>query len=407
MNFDAVSRALELSAPHEIWRAGFEASSEFAQRAELAHLRDRALWMSLCARAGFSDELSSVLWEAMRECAESPALRRLMSHARYCWFEKLPGEDPTPWPMLPPVGGDARLLFYALVLVAELPRVLKLHEERGIPAAVTAETLSDLELWIRHYRACNGVWGFNEHGWIIKHWRGELFALGRLQFEMCGNPLPFHVWREEASGAVTIFAEGQSEIRGDGQFASADGGAVNDSPIVTVYAESETAIRGHAVNARGEIARAATEMARAGWKKILWPGAESLSVHIPARGALESAACEESFRRAEAFFPRHFPERAIQGYWIESWLMDPQLTEYLPAESNIARFQKFFHIVAFPHANDLQIRQRVFGNDQFRPVSELPQKTELQRIVVRHILKGGTWRGMGGVRESKKFESQK
>ena len=125
-------------------------------------------------------------------------------------------------------------------------------------------------------------------------------------------------------------------------------------------------------------------------------GDSCLGVHIPALGPLTPTACDESFERARAFFPEHFPERTDRVATCGSWLLDPQLAEYLPAESNIIRFQRRFKPApdwAEP-GNDDVIRF-VFG---YIPESldDLPQTTTLERAAVAHIKSGRQWKVCNG-----------
>jgi GNAT-like C-terminal domain/N-acyltransferase N-terminal domain len=85
--------------------------------------------------------------------------------------------EPAPWPV-PPVP-----YFFVYVFVAALPHVRALHRERSIPERVSRLTLADLGRHLAVHRRAYGVGGFGLPFWIGWHWRGELFQLGRLQFQ--------------------------------------------------------------------------------------------------------------------------------------------------------------------------------------------------------------------------------
>ncbi|MDX6486694.1 MAG: hypothetical protein QOF43_1847 [Gaiellaceae bacterium] len=120
------------------------------------------------------------------------------------------------------------------------------------------------------------------------------------------------------------------------------------------------------------------------------PESPALSVHIPASGPLDSAACDDSFAQARAFFPRHFPNEPVAGAFCTSWLLDPQLAEYLDADSNIIRFQRRFELgPATSDARD-DVMRFVFSTLS-TPLDELPQETTLQRAVVAHLRSGRDW----------------
>src|SRR4051812_40699236 len=100
-------------------------------------------------------------------------------------------------------------------------------------------------------------------------------------------------------------------------------------------------------------------------------------------------ACDTSFGRAKAFFAQHFPEVTYDIATCHSWLLDPQLREYLPADANIIQFQNRFQIASrTDNNNDEGIIRFVFGRVDNPPLDELPQRTTLERVIVGHIKSG-------------------
>ncbi|WP_407562798.1 acyltransferase domain-containing protein [Streptomyces sp. 184] len=140
-----------------------------------------------------------------------------------------------------------------------------------------------------------------------------------------------------------------------------------------------------------------------------------LEVHIPEGGPLDPRACEESYARAAEFFPRRFgtflgvdaggPAGGELRLNCASWLLDPRLAEFLPAESNILRFQRRFTLdpreqahVPEPDEHGLAMPDRGIVEFMFRrlvrtpaDVAALPVRTTLERAVVSHIAGGGHW----------------
>jgi GNAT-like C-terminal domain/N-acyltransferase N-terminal domain len=71
----------------------------------------------------------------------------------------------------------------------------------------------------------------------------------------------------------------------------------------------------------------------------------ALSLHIPDFcGPLTPEAVDASLARARSFFARHFPCERYDSAICHSWLLSPQLAEYLPPESNVMRFQRRFTV---------------------------------------------------------------
>ncbi len=127
-----------------------------------------------------------------------------------------------------------------------------------------------------------------------------------------------------------------------------------------------------------------------------------LGVHIPGGERLDLDACLASMAEARGFFARHFPDRPVSWFACESWLMDPQLGEYLDAGSNIVRFQRLFTIlplvegVGATNRGDDDMLEYLFGAAaDASPVGDqldrLPQESTLQRAFVRHLRAGRHW----------------
>lgn len=88
----------------------------------------------------------------------------------------------TRWPTLPARLGVAGRYFYVYVFLATLDAVRRYHAERAIPDDVSWETLRDLGRQVAIHRRTHGIGGLNKHVWLTLHFRGGIYALGRLQF---------------------------------------------------------------------------------------------------------------------------------------------------------------------------------------------------------------------------------
>ncbi|MFJ9243308.1 acyltransferase domain-containing protein [Streptomyces sp. NPDC101776] len=84
---------------------------------------------------------------------------------------------------LPEAPPEVGAYFSVYVFVAALPYTRAYHRERDIPADVSRRTLADLgrNIAVHHRRYGGGGLPFPQ--WLIPHFRGELYQLGRLQYE--------------------------------------------------------------------------------------------------------------------------------------------------------------------------------------------------------------------------------
>ncbi|HVX45618.1 MAG TPA: acyltransferase domain-containing protein [Mycobacteriales bacterium] len=127
------------------------------------------------------------------------------------------------------------------------------------------------------------------------------------------------------------------------------------------------------------------------------PGTCAIGTHIPGGTPLDPQACDESFALARTFLTDNFADQPA-AFLCHSWLLDPQVAEYLPAESNIVRFQRRFTLAPNQHEpSHNEILEYVFKRRNHGPevpddvLAELPQDTALQRAYVTHLQSGRRW----------------
>ncbi|MFE1447305.1 acyltransferase domain-containing protein [Streptomyces olivaceoviridis] len=265
------------------------------------------------------------------------------------------GRTPALPDLLASAPAELRDTFAVHVLLAALPRTQAHHRARGVPADVSRRTLADLGRHLAVHRRRHGRVGVQSWRWLVRHFRGELYQLGRLQFERAR--LGDHDARVTAPTGLDA-AAGLDAAPGLGAAAGPDA-------------------------APGLDAEPGLDAA---------PGTPCLNLHIPDfHGPLTPSACDRSLALAREFFARCFPEERPVAVLCHSWLLDPQLRRYLPADSNILRFQERFRIAReLSEPADTEPVRFVFGDPDL-PVATLPRRTSLERAVGDHLRAGGHW----------------
>lgn len=152
-----------------------------------------------------------------------------------------------------------------------------------------------------------------------------------------------------------------------------------------------------------------------GWLRVAWSGALYwlgrlqfnlqqdevekgwvVSTHIPRTGPLTPDSVDASFAAAAAFFDRHFPEFPATTLFCHSWLLDPELTAGLPADSNMAQFQGLWRIRDDGRPADADALFFTFNRRGDVDLDTLPQDTTLQRLIVKRLRAGEHWRIYSG-----------
>lgn len=124
------------------------------------------------------------------------------------------------------------------------------------------------------------------------------------------------------------------------------------------------------------------------YKKLPFPyGERVIYVHIPQGERLDREKCLESFRMAEEFFKRFFPEYTYKWYFCESWLLFEGNKEFMAEDSNILAFASLF-THCYSIKVDVQTIERVFGKRRLLK-KHYPEGTALQRSLKKYMLSGG------------------
>jgi hypothetical protein len=238
--------------------------------------------------------------------------------------------DARPVPPLPP-----RLaLFPVHLIVVTFDAIRQCHLELGIPEDISWETFSHLGRAMAAYRKRHGSAGVEITGWDWMRFFGLLYQAGCLTvipYRLCTHPEagPLFWYDDEAAGQL-----GPGFRRGD----------------------------------------------------------PALSLHVPPAAALAREACDDSFNRMRNAFQNVYPDESPRVATCTSWMLDEQLAQYLPPDSNILGFQRRFNLVPGARDDDEAMLRFVFGPECPTELEALPQRTTLERAVVSHLRLGGHWR---------------
>lgn len=115
-------------------------------------------------------------------------------------------------------------------------------------------------------------------------------------------------------------------------------------------------------------------------EKVIRKGDTVVSIHIPQGTRLDVHKIKDSFEQAHKYMGNAYL------YLCHSWLLYPGLSAMLNKESNILKFQKFFHILEVDY-DGKEAEERIYHEKQDNP--ELyPEVTSLQRNVKHYLLSG-------------------
>ncbi len=112
-----------------------------------------------------------------------------------------------------------------------------------------------------------------------------------------------------------------------------------------------------------------------------------INFHIPSSGiTLTDDVRLDSYKKAYEFYKDCFDGPVI--FCCGSWLLYPEHRKFLPENSNILRFMDDFEMISVGESEEFHNGWRVFGKDSDLPITQLPEKTSLQRAYKKWLLDG-------------------
>jgi hypothetical protein len=397
MDLRTVLERLRITAAADVFSADWDVSQESMPKGEIRFLTPE--YVTWACEAAFlpKDFTQAIVACAGRVAADEP-LRSLFWYCHDSLFRaKGRKVEIHRWPLLTEALGNEAGIFNVLVLLSGTPQMQEIHRARGIPAEVIRETVLDLHLVLHRedYVEELGHLGVSPRilNWLMNHWRGELYRLGRLQYipgKFCGRVRAF---RHRQKGTVVALSEDGVRYRADGLVDGAGGVYDKEKAWTATFRTTDSEIIGCPIAPTGEAIHKEMILPASDWKQVLAPGDLVLGVHIPAGPPMSHGLCGESMARALAFFPRYFPDKPVVALTCFSWILDAQFQKLLPPTSNLVRFQKEVYLFPIPSSSDSTLRT-VFGI-KYKDWGNIPRKTTMQRAFAQHIDKGGHFRGGG------------
>ena len=395
IDLDTALAAAGLGAQRERFAPSWPSCGGTQAAADPAFLAPAAVEAS-GRRIGLSEVQRASLATALTMFAERPALRALAAHLRLLLASgtPLPGEGG--WPVIAHDVHPHGPLFWTYIVLACADERIALNRERGIDEASTLAGFRDLGRWMDEYARAHGHLGFDRVGWLDGTVRGTLLEFGRLQCNCSAWTGSQRVFRHRSERRVSMLMIAGVDLRADGRHQGICGQPFDPEGWTSAFSEGPDGWRGSPVDSRGRAQRAEMHLPAAEWEAALAPGDPIWYVHIPASGPLTSEACRDSLLTHRERLPQCFPEHHAKAFISVSWMFDAQLADHLPADANLVRFQRAFHLHPHPDFSGDQIKERVLGRSKMDWRDCVPTSS-LQRAVIAHCRAGGTWSQSGAV----------
>ena len=275
-----------------------------------------------------------------------------------------------------------------------LDRMVAEMEGRGVPHKIISDSMNGMDTEINDYVGIYGRPGMKRYiAWYLNWVRCLLYRIGRFQFK----PAPFgkfvRVYRKGCD--IVALVDGRTVHR-KGMCLGSGGQTNEDEAFLAEIVEEDGAVIGYPVNRYGECECERVRLE--GYTEVLREGDMIIEVHIPAKEPMTPEICEESYRAAEKFFRRCYPEYDFKAFTCQSWMLEKRIPELLGKETNLTKFMDGYEI-GFPMKSGGEgVYSFVFNVPEKLPPEELPEDTSLRRAIKKHLTDGGYIYEKGGIR---------
>lgn len=113
---------------------------------------------------------------------------------------------------------------------------------------------------------------------------------------------------------------------------------------------------------------------------------KEIEIHIPSDANLNLNSLTESIHEFNEFRQKYFPEWMEAPLTTETWLLMPELENFLSPESKILIFKHLFDVVNVDYEQTWYLEFLFPGAERID--ADLPEKTSLQKKLKAHLLSG-------------------
>lgn len=287
-----------------------------------------------------------------------------------------------------------------LPLMIELPMVdrgIAELQKRGYTpedaeAAIVTVFRGDIAVNVRrHGRPGLDKLYFN---WITLYLYAMIFPCGGFRFNLASIGKIFYVLQNKNTNEVAVLLHDR-DIHRSGEILGSAGLEDAEGSFHIEFTETDTEYTGYPADEKGYIKNQLQHYPKADWELAVKPGDNIIALHLPGGMKLSKEITLQAIRDAFAHAEKYYPDYAPKAIHCGSWLLNPELHDFLGESSNITAFASLFHL----HPTKCKgqgVFNFVFKTSVDPDLTTLPEDTRLQRWLKAKYLAGGYNRNFGG-----------
>lgn len=230
--------------------------------------------------------------------------------------------------------------------------------------------------------------------WITLYLYALIFPCGGFRFNLATSTKFHYVLKNKQTQEVAVLLHDR-QIHKSGEILGSAGLSDEEGAFYAEFTETDTEYTGYATDGKGYVQGALCHYPKSQWEIAVAPGDNIIALHLPGGVKLSREITVQAVKDAFLHAKKYYPDYAPKAIHCGSWLLNPELHEFLGEGSNIAAFASLFHLHP-TKCNGQGVFNFVFKTSVNPDLATLPEDTRLQRWLKAKYLSGGFNRNFGG-----------
>ena len=298
-------------------------------------------------------------------------------------------------PMPDPDGTLAGDFISLIAIIPFIERGIEQYEKRGLSRQIALEAMRVFNEHVRWREETLGRAMFPPASfrWTSRHLFARIFRCGSLNFELTEILHSIAVLENRTTGETEVVMTDR-KFHNSGLVFGGPGLTDDRGAYEADFIETENEFI--ACRAQdGYVQKERRVYPKNEWQLSSQKGDDAVYLHIPGDADLSLETLRQSISDGMKIIRACYPERNDKFCYTRTWLLSPNISNFLNPESKILSFAKLFKRYPTP-TDGREIMGYLFPSD-IENLEDLPESTSLQRRVKQFLLAGGHVYGGGGI----------
>ena len=285
----------------------------------------------------------------------------------------------------------------AVVYLLAAEHFKKWLRECNLPASMIESYYERYRYFVSENLISHGTYGLCRLShFAYGYARPSILRVGRLAFQFIPYKDYCEMYEDEMGNRVFIALPNYSYDE--------NGLQDKNGSVVPRYECSGKELIGHTYDSKGRLISEPIKLDLQSYKKVLAPGDDVVTIHIPGGEKLDMNEVRQSIQDASILFQKYFPP--FKAFVCQTWFIDPGLRgEIIREGTNMAAFADLFDVICGPDNENHSVFVHVF-KVKHQPLEDLVPQNDFQSRVLKRALRGEKIYWSYGVLKNEEYNSR-